>query len=213
MSDSGLLRKTFRHFRSERMRRFEETFDITANTRILDVGGSPLIWQFASVHPKLTIANIPSALEAGFGPIDQLGADGRFLPFRDGSFDIVFSNSVIEHVASEAAQRQFANEVARVGRSYWVQTPNRKFPVEMHTMLPLIHFLPKSLQRSVVERFTVWEFLTRPSQAQKRYYLHHYLTELRLLGASELQRLFPDSKIIHENLLGMVKSLVAVRVR
>lgn len=212
MSESGLLHKAFRRFRSERMRLFEKTFGITTNTRVLDVGGSPLIWQFASVHPKLTIANIPSAIETASWSIDQVGADGRFLPFRDRSFDIVFSNSVIEHVGSEAAQRRFADEVARVGRSYWVQTPNRKFPVEMHTMLPLIHFLPKSLQKTVVEKFTVWELLTRPKEEQKRYYLHHFLTELRLLDVSELQRLFPEARILSENLFGVAKSVIAVRV-
>ena len=76
-----------------------------------------------------------------------MAGDGRALPFRDEAFDVVFSNSVIEHVGDAASQRRFAREVARVGRAYWVQTPNRWFPVEQHLLTPLVHWLPKSWQR------------------------------------------------------------------
>ncbi len=63
MPHSDLLRKALRHFRSRRMRLFEKTFDISSHTRILDVGGSPEIWEFLTVRPRLTILNFPSALQ------------------------------------------------------------------------------------------------------------------------------------------------------
>jgi 2-polyprenyl-3-methyl-5-hydroxy-6-metoxy-1,4-benzoquinol methylase len=63
-------------------------------------------------------------------------------PSAARSFDIVFSNSVIEHVGDAESQQQFAHEIARVGRAYWVQTPNRRFPVEPHLLTPFLHFLP-----------------------------------------------------------------------
>ena len=60
----------------------------------------------------------------------------------DGEFDIVFSNAVIEHVGGRERQRRFVSEALRVGRSVFVTTPNRRFPLEVHTLLPLVHWLP-----------------------------------------------------------------------
>lgn len=193
------------------MRLFERTFCITPETRILDVGGSPLIWQFARVRPRLTILNFPSALERA-GGVDLVGADGRLLPFRDNAFDIVFSNSVIEHVGTREDQRMFADEVRRVGRCYWIQTPNRRFPIELHLMLPLIHYFPKSVQRAIVTRFTVWEYLIRPREAERTSYINHFLSELNLLDAAALQSLLPDATIIRERMGGLTKSVIAARI-
>jgi hypothetical protein len=210
-SQTGLLDRALRHFRSRRMRLFERTFRISSGTRVLDVGGSGLIWQFAAVRPQLTIINLPTALEASAEGVTLVAGDARRLPFADGSFDIVFSNSVIEHVGTRAEQQKFAAEAARVGRSYWVQTPNRHFPIELHLMLPLVHYLPKKWQRAMIERFTVWELAARPSEAQRRFYIDHFLNELNLLSARELEALFPDGEIVGERFLGWRKSLIAVR--
>ncbi|MBV9158629.1 MAG: class I SAM-dependent methyltransferase [Acidobacteriaceae bacterium] len=193
------------------MRLFEQTFQISSRTRVLDVGGSPLIWQFAKVQPNLTFLNLPAALQKSSNGAHQVAGDGRMLPFRDGSFDIVFSNSVIEHVGDAVSQQRFAQEIARVGQRYWVQTPNRRFPVEHHLMLPFIHYLPKGWQRPIVSRLTIWELLVQPSEDQRAFYVKHFLDELNLLDSRELQTLFPDSKILAERLLGFPKSLIAVR--
>jgi hypothetical protein len=206
-----LLQKALRHFRSERMRLFERTYQISSRTRILDVGGSALIWELATVRPRLTILNLPAALGAPAEPVSLVAGDGCRLPFRDAAFDIVFSNSVIEHVGEQSRQQQFASEIARVGRFYWVQTPNRRFPVEQHLMLPLIHYLPKPVQRAIAERFTIWQLLTRPSEAQRRFYIEHFLHELNLLDRRELQFFFPDAQIINERVAGLAKSLIAFR--
>jgi hypothetical protein len=106
--------------------------------------------------------------------------DGRQLPFRDAAFDVVFSNSVIEHVGDAASQERFAREVARVGRSYWVQTPNRWFPVEQHLLTPLVHWLPRRWQRAILRRGTVWEALTRPTPDRRDFYIEHFLSDVRL---------------------------------
>ena len=210
MSQSRLVHAVFRHFRSRRMRLFEKTFRITPQTRILDVGGSPLIWQFASVRPRLTILNFSSALDRGFPGANLVAADGRILPFKDNAFDIVFSNSVIEHVGTRADQQRFADEVRRVGRSYWIQTPNRRFPIELHLMLPLVHYFPKRLQRAIVTRFTVWEYLVRPREAERASYVNHFLSDLNLLDALTLQQLFPNATILRERVVGLAKSLIAI---
>ena len=193
------------------MRLFQRAFEITPDTRILDVGGSPDIWEFLTIQPRLTILNFPSAIERSAEFAKWVAADGRMLPFKDAAFDIAFSNSVIEHVGTHEDQQTFAEEIARVARFYWVQTPNRKFPIELHLMLPFIHYLPKLWQRRIIERFTVWELLVRPSEAQRSFYIEHFLNEIKLLGKTDLHCLFPDAKILSERVLGVAKSLIAVR--
>lgn len=213
MAHSRLLHSLSQSFRARRMDRFQSMFHVTERTRVLDVGGSPEIWEVAGVRPNLTFANLPRALEASSNGARQVGADGCMLPFRDNAFDVVFSNSVIEHVGGLDKQRKFAAEIARVGRSFWVQTPNRGFPIESHLLLPFVHQLPKAWRPAIVNRFTGWELLFHPTASQRQYYLHHFLHELRLLSAADLQSLFPDSELVREKVCGLTKSLIAVRVR
>ena len=106
-------------------------------------------------------------------------ADATKLPFEDGEFPLVFSSSVIEHIPT-ALQQAFADEIRRVGRRYFVQTPNRYFPIEPHYQVPFFQFLPERAQRALNQRFTMgwrkkgdWE-------------------EANLLSAGDLRRLFPD---------------------
>ncbi len=193
------------------MSRFQFMFEVTDRTTVLDVGGSPLIWEFAQVCPKLTFLNLPPAIEERRRDVNLVGGDGRMLPFRDKAFDIVFSNSTIEHVGTLADQQRFAAEIARVGRRYWVQTPNRRFPFEMHVMLPFVHYLPRSWQRPMVTRFTGWDVMVPHTKDVRRDYLEHFLTELRLLDAAELKALFPLARIARERFLGLPKSLIAYK--
>jgi SAM-dependent methyltransferase len=193
------------------MQRFVREFAITPETRVLDVGGTPETWEILAISPRVTLLNTPRTKNELARASWWVAGDGRALPFRDGAFDIVFSNSVIEHVGDAESQRRFAREVARVGRAYWVQTPNRRFPVEQHLLTPLVHWLPKSWQRWIVPRFTVWNALVRPAADRRAFYLEHYLNEVRLLTAREVAELFPGARIIRERVLGWTKSLVAMR--
>ena len=208
---NSLLDRLLRYFRSRRMRRFVRDLGVNHQTRILDVGGTPFNWELLDVRPRLTIVNMPRAREAFDQHYSCAFADGRALPFADASFDIVFSNSVIEHVGDAERQRRFADEIARVGRAYWVQTPNRWFPVEPHLLTPFLHFLPAPLQRRVARKFTVWALIERPSPDRWEYYIEHYLRDIRLLEAADLQRLFPGAEIVRERLLGLTKALIAVK--
>src|SRR5581483_1527002 len=92
-----------RRFRRRRMHRFVRECGITAETRVLDIGGTPDNWELAPVQPRLVLLNMPRAHEEVAGAIQWVAADGRALPFRDASFDVVFSNSVIEHVGDGAS--------------------------------------------------------------------------------------------------------------
>lgn len=184
------------------MRRFVETFNITESTRVLDVGGTPGIWRLAPVRPRVVFLNElrEEAVPAIFG-------DGCRLPFRDGAFDIVFSNSVIEHVGGAERQAEFARETARAGRGYWVQTPNLRFPIETHLLTPFIHWLPRALQRRLAQKFAVWRWMVRASEDRREFYLRHYLDSVRLLTEAEMRDLFPDGVVVNTG-----KSLIAYRL-
>ena len=76
---------------------------------------------------------------------------GDPLPFVDKEFDIAFSNAVIEHVGGLREQAAFVREIIRVSKSFFITTPNRWFPVEFHTAIPLLHWLPKPLHRRILQ--------------------------------------------------------------
>lgn len=191
------------------MASFALRFGITKRTRILDVGGTALNWSLLPVRPEVVFLNTDREYrDPGF--VWTIG-DGCRLPFRDQAFDIVFSNSVIEHVGSPDRQRAFAAEIARVGRRYWVQTPNRGFPIEPHLLTPFLHWLPRPAQAWIAPRFTFWSLLVRPTPDRHAFYIRHWLDDIRLLGPADLARLFPGATLIRERLLGLTRSLVATR--
>jgi hypothetical protein len=194
-----------RFFRRRRMRTFGQTFRLKAASRVLDVGGYPYYWRWLDEPPRVTIVNLEAPVE-GRQNCDWVIADARQLPFRDDVFSVVFANSVIEHIRGEPNRRQFAAEVERVGQRYYVQTPNRWFPVEPHLMTPFIHYLPRGLQRRLVRNFTVWGLVTRSTPEEGAGFLA--LTEL--LAKQDLRKLFPNADIWAERFLGLAKSWIAV---
>ena len=115
-----------------------------------------------------------------FPHIDYVRGDGCALPFPDASFDVVHSNAVIEHVGDRDRQALFVHEALRVGRHVFLTTPNRFFPIEVHTGLPLVHWLPSSLAGRA------YDVAGKP-----------WARENHLLGPRELRSLFPGPVRIH----------------
>jgi ubiquinone/menaquinone biosynthesis C-methylase UbiE len=182
----------------------------TAETTILDVGGGPETWENTEIDSKITTLNIhPIPLDSTRTEcrIETVVGDGCDLEYEDGAFDIVFSNSVIEHVGTVDRQKAFADEVRRVGRALWIQTPAPSFFIEPHLLTPFIHFFPRSVQKRVVRHFSVWGVLTKPTAQE----VEDFLGEIRLLSKREMNQLFPDCEIIHERVVGLTKSFIAVR--
>lgn len=144
------------------------------------------------------IGNLPSHLRWVIG--SALSA-----PFPSGAFDVVFSNSLVEHLGSHAAQLLFAVEVERLATGYWVQTPNRWFPIEPHLICPFIHYLPRSLQRPLYP-FTPWALLTAGITASM---MDAQFASLRLLTKRDIRELFPGAAVLTEWVAGLPKCFIA----
>lgn len=197
----------FNHFRTRRMAQFARHFRLTRDTRVLDVGGGWLNWSLLPEQPQLTILNVFPAKEPNV-PAEWLVADGCQLPFTDNEFDIVYSNSVIEHLGNIDNQCKFAAECQRVGKNFYIQTPNRQFFIEPHWLALFIHWLPRSTQRRLVRNFTGRGLLTRPTQRD----CDALIDEIRLLNYTEMRQLFPTAQIWSEQFAGMTKSFMAVKM-
>jgi hypothetical protein len=160
-----------------------------ASTTILDVGVTDAAFGDADGHGSdnffeanypwpgritaVGVADLPRFREA-FPGVRLVIADGRSLPFADGEFDVAVSNAVVEHVGGEDDQRALVRELCRVGRRVFVSTPNRWFPIEVHTLLPLVHWLPRARARQIMGS------VGGPDAAS-----------VRLLGPREFRALFP----------------------
>lgn len=120
-----------------------------------------------------------------------------------GRFDLVYSNSAIEHVGGHAKRKQFANAVRAAADRYWVQTPNRYFPVEPHAVWPGFQFLPVRARRYVAERWPLSPLGTDDDLTEE-------ILSIDLLSTSALRHYFPEAAIWRERFAGLTKSLVAV---
>jgi SAM-dependent methyltransferase len=195
------------YFRSRRARWIQHEFRSCKS--VLDLGGSAPTWDRLSFPDRITLLNLEDR------PVYPLNHKSEYVqgsalsvPFPDQTFDLAFSNSVIEHVGGIAEQRIFATEMLRVGRRIYCQTPNRWFPVEPHFMAPFVHWLPDRWFGHFVHRYlTIHGLVTRPSRAAHR----QFKASIRLLNKRELQSLFPDCQIKTERFLGLPKSYAAFR--
>jgi hypothetical protein len=191
-------------FRRRRIQLFCSAFPPSACRTVLDVGGTPQIWRLLDTPYEVTLLNEdPRELEAGSDRC--VIGDGRNLQFPDQSFDVAFSNSVIEHVGNWKDMQRFASELRRVGKSFYCQTPNKWFLVEPHLGTLFLHWWPRLLNFYFVTRyFTLWGLLNRPSRVQVK----RTLASIRLLTRRDLEHLFPGATIVPERFLLLSKSYV-----
>jgi len=195
-----------------RRKRFQFFLELLARIpppfSILDVGGTANFWQRMGVveqdNIRITLLNLdPTPLPSRqFRAV--VGDATNMREFKDGAFDVVFSNSVIEHVGDFDQQRRMADEVRRVGRRYFLQTPNYFFPLEPHFLFPGFQWLPRDARVGLIRRFNLgWvKRITDRVEAEAR------IDHTRLLRRSELQALFPDANWYEEKIMGLTKSFV-----
>jgi hypothetical protein len=151
------------HSRQRKLRLFHELLRPGPETTVLDVGATDAAFGdgstdnfFEALYPwpqRITAVGITplETFAASFPEVSVVQADGRELPFPDGAFDIGFSNAVVEHVGGgREEQRRFVHELCRCSRRAFLTTPNRFFPLEVHTLLPFAHWLPRELRDRVL---------------------------------------------------------------
>ncbi|MDQ2984142.1 MAG: methyltransferase domain-containing protein [Actinomycetota bacterium] len=176
--------------RRRKMRLFMDVMQPRPETSLVDVGVADTGFMtedglaatqnfFEEMYPwpaRITaVSDVPlSNFQHLFPKIRTVVADGRHLPFPDASFDIAFSNAVVEHLEDLASQRRFVHELCRVARHVFVTTPNRWFPIETHTLVPFVHWLPRQARNKTFA-------------ALRR----HNWDDIELLGPSDLLSLFP----------------------
>lgn len=201
-----LLERVVSLFRRKRMLAFQQMFATSERTRILDVGGTKLNWELMPARPQVTLLNL-RVEERTEGRFHWTPGDGRQLPFADNSFDICYSNSVIEHVGGREDWEKFAKEIRRTAPAYFVQTPNYWFPVETHQVSLFLHWMPRRIERRLVRYLSLWGWATRETQEN----IDKWLAYNNLLTKRDMARLFPDAEIMVERLLLLPKSLIAVK--
>ncbi|MEO1184724.1 MAG: methyltransferase domain-containing protein, partial [Cyanobacteria bacterium J06636_27] len=175
-----------------------------SGAKIIDLGGHLPMWQWIDHDFEVTLVNLPGSYKSTgkFGKYNLVEGDATNLSdtFPDKSFDVVFSNSVIEHVGDESKQADFASEVMRLGKAYWVQTPSNIWPIEPHTgvigywLLP--QFVRQSLHKSWEKKLPVWTEMVRST---------------RVLSMKRMRQLFPDSKFYVERKFLLEKSYAAYK--
>ena len=171
--------------RERKLRLFHELLRPGPETTVLDVGATDSAFGdgstdnfFEALYPwpaRITAVGVTglATFAASFPEVSVVQADGRELPFPDKAFDIGFSNAVVEHVGGgREGQRRFVHELCRVSRHVFVTTPNRFFPLEVHTLVPFAHWLPRGARNRVL-RARGFDDVLEP------------------LGPSELASLFP----------------------
>lgn len=190
--------------RKRKLRLLLEELRPTAATSVLDVGADELgfgegdgcgtlnfIEEMYPWPERITALGLHdgAGFRARYPRIPYVQGDACALPFEDGQFDIVFSNAVVEHVGGRDRQRALVREALRVGRSVFLTTPNRWFPVDVHTRLPLVHWLPDPLSHRVYRALG-----------------QGFATENHLLSSRGLAALFPG----RVRILNLGLTLVAI---
>jgi ubiquinone/menaquinone biosynthesis C-methylase UbiE len=179
--------------------------------KILDIGGTAEYWEamrpaWGGLPVEITIANIDND-EPVVGYVKILGDARSMSGLQDNSFDIIHSNSVIEHVGEYSEQAAMAAEIRRLAPHYYVQTPNFGFPIEPHFRMPFFHWLPETVRASMLLRWKRIGF-RRAETLEKAMAL---VQEIHLLTARHMAHLFPDARIQRERVGPFVKSLIAIR--
>jgi hypothetical protein len=188
------------------MRIFVEQLDPSPDSDLIDIGGLPDLWRMIPRRPKVTLLNLPGSFDflreeqrRGFKFIE---ANIFEHPNLTAAYDIAFSNSVLEHVGPREQQAMFADIVCRAP-AYWVQVPSPSFPIEQHCHA---FFWWQRGQRSRDRVMRRWSM--RGDDLSSRF-----MQDTRPISRSTLQSLFPDAKILTEQVLGFEKSIYAFRPR
>ena len=221
-SDSDNRDSLANRLRQKRMAVFESFFADTFSSelkegktiRILDIGGTYRFWNSVGfkylsncefVLLNVTDEPVPDGAK-GFTGI--IGDATDMKEISDSSFDLVFSNSCIEHVGKMPEWKKMASEMMRTGRYYFLQTPNRHFFMEPHFLMPWFQFLPLGIKAFILRhfRFGWFKYIKTKEEALEA------ADSIHLLSLKDIKELFPEGTIKRERFLGMTKSFMVMGV-
>lgn len=211
LADNGNPNSFANKLRDKRFRGFESLVArLPRPVRVLDVGGTNEFWErrgwVGRADIQIVALNRVAQVQR-HGNVQPVAGDATDLSsFDTASFDVVFSNSVIEHLFTFEKQMKMAAEVRRVGKAYWVQTPNYWFPMEPHFHVLGWHWMPLGFRVALLQRWRCGWNGPCPDQAEAQ----KAVEEVRLLRKSELRVLFPGANLVPERFCGTVKSWTAV---
>jgi Methyltransferase domain len=180
--------------------------------RIADIGGTEYYWRIASgfldrAPVEIHLINLEEPAVRGAKFTSHAGDATTLAGFADNSFDLVHSNSVIEHVGNWRQMSAMAANVRRLAPSYFVQTPNYWFPIEPHYRFAGFQWLPEPVRANLLMRFNLGFGGRRPDlDAAMRA-----VQSSSLLTAGQMQFLFPDATLMRERIGPLTKSLIMVR--
>ena len=201
--------------RKRKLELFNKVMKPTKQMKVLDVGAEvnpdgDRDLQLIDSYPwksNITAVNISPehiyVIKQHYSQINSVVADACELPWPDKYFDIVYSNAVIEHVGGFEEQRQMANEIMRVGKRWFVTTPNRWYPFEFHLRLPFVTWLPGNAYLWVGRVISY-------NHVRQKYVFGTKRSGIRLMSVGELKKCFPGSKIIRQRVTFMAETLIAV---
>ena len=195
--------------RAKRWTWLAETFPDLDQMSVVDLGGSVESWRRAPIRPKhvhvINLEDFPGEVP-DWAEVDN--ADACALPARITSrrYDMAFSNSVLEHVGGHERRIRFAESIRSLADRHWVQTPYRYFPVEPHYVAPGLQYLPLALRQRYAHRWPLSH--TKP---ENRPAALDEVMWVDLVDRTQMRFYFPDSKLRSEKILGLTKSLIAIR--
>jgi hypothetical protein len=206
-------------FRRARARRIVDLISTIAKAgggcRVIDLGGRADYWRRLFDQAFLAEAGVHVTLvnTEEMAPVDEpmfalvQGDATSVRQYADDAFDLVHSNSVVEHVGDWPRMEAFAAETRRLAPTYYVQTPYFWFPVEPHFSAPFFHWRSEQARaRALLRRSHGWFERARDMGEAMRS-----VQNARLLDRAQMRFLFPDAEIHDERVLGLTKSLIAVR--
>lgn len=176
---------------------------------VLDLGGRQKFWEEMNFTKEadinLTILNLEK-VEVTKPNFRSLVGDTRKIPeLKNQEFDVVFSNSVIEHVGDYQQQSQMVEEIKRLGKRYFIQTPNYFFPIEPHFLFPCFQFFPLDLKVFILLNFGAGWYKKVDNQQEAV----EVANSVNLLTEDKIRSLFPEATIYKEKLFGLTKSFIA----
>jgi hypothetical protein len=201
-------------FRAKRFKFFMSLLDKVKSDKplkILDLGGYERYWErmgyLGDDNVHITLLNLEKEITKNQNFSSVAGDATNLHQFKDNEFDIVFSNSMIEHLFSRESQQKMADEARRVGKYYYIQTPNYYFPIEPHWLFPFFQFFPFSLRVFLTRKFNLGNIGKR----SKKEDAIDIVNEIKLLTESDMKKLFPDGKVYREMFAGLKKSITMYR--